>query len=255
MAKTAYTQNRPTVGQLKRYSMKKRIVKTPNVRRDEILLSARKLIFTKGYEQMTIQDILNDLSIAKGTIYHYFESKQALLEAFIQQIQQETEKPFLPILNDPQKNAIEKLQGFFDVLDTLRSSNIEAVVKLARIWYRDDNTVVREKVNAAVIKHRAPLLNQIVRQGLAEGVFTSSYPDQSGEIILALLQAMGNTHIRLLFALEQELDEASGIEQIIATHSAYMDAVEHVLGAPANCLYRLDPPLVWAWVTMFKNAA
>jgi AcrR family transcriptional regulator len=233
--------------------MKKRIVKTPTVRRDEILLSARKLIFTKGYEQMTIQDILNDLNIAKGTIYHYFESKHALLEAFIQQIQQETEKPFLPVLNDPHKNAVEKLQGFFDVLDTLRSANIESVVKLARIWYRDDNTVVREKINAAVTEQRAPLLNQIVRQGIAEGIFTLAYPDQSGEIILSLLQAMGNTHIRLMFAIQQGMDETSGIEQIIATHSAYMDAVEHVLGAEANCLSRLDPTLVRTWVIAFKN--
>jgi AcrR family transcriptional regulator len=235
--------------------MKKRIVKTPTVRRDEILLSARKLILTKGYEQMTIQDILNDLNIAKGTIYHYFDSKQALLEAFIQQIQHETEKPFRPILDDPQKNPVEKLQGFFDVLDTLRAANINEVVRLARIWYKDENTVVREKVNAAVIRQRAPLLNQIVRQGIVQGIFSTAYPDHAGEIILSLLQAMGNTHIHLLFSMEQGLDEPSGIEQIIATHAAYMDAVEHVLGAPANSLYRLDPALVSAWVAAFKNAA
>ena len=235
--------------------MKKRIVKTPTVRRDEILLSARKLILTKGYEQMTIQDILNDLNIAKGTIYHYFDSKQALLEAFIQQIQHETEKPFRPILDDPQKNPVEKLQGFFDVLDTLRAANINEVVRLARIWYKDENTVVREKVNAAVIRQRAPLLNQIVRQGIVQGIFSTAYPDHAGEIILSLLQAMGNTHIHLLFSMEQGLDEPSGIEQIISTHAAYMDAVEHVLGVPANSLYRLDPELVGAWVTAFKNAA
>lgn len=235
--------------------MKTRIVKKATVRRDEILDSARKLIFSKGYDQMTIQDILNDLNIAKGTVYHYFDSKQALLEAIIERIQQETEKPFLPILRNQQLTAMEKLQSFFDILDTLRSANAAAVARLARIWYTEENAVVREKVNAAVIKQRAPLLNEIVRQGIQEGIFTSAYPDQTGEIILSLLQGMGNIHISLLFALEQDLDEERGIERIVETHAAYMDAIEHVLDAAPNSLYRVQPEAVKAWVTVFKTTA
>ena len=225
------------------------------MRRDEILYSAQKLIFSKGYEQMTIQDILNDLNIAKGTVYHYFDSKQALLEAIIERIQQETEKPFLPILRDPQLTAVEKLQSFFDILDTLRSANAADVARLARIWYTDENAVVREKVNAAVIKQRAPLLNEIVRQGIQEGLFTTNYPELAGEIILSMLHGMGNTHISLLFALEHDLDEARGIECIVETHAAYMDAIEHVLGAAPNSLYRVQPEAVRVWVTMFKTTA
>ncbi len=61
-----------------------RIVKAHAARRNEILDVAQRLIYTKGYEQMTIQDILSDLQISKGAFYHYFDSKQALLEAIIE---------------------------------------------------------------------------------------------------------------------------------------------------------------------------
>ena len=56
------------------------------VKRNEILDVAQRLIYTKGYEQMTIQDMLDDLQISKGAFYHYFDSKQAVLEALVERI-------------------------------------------------------------------------------------------------------------------------------------------------------------------------
>ncbi len=47
--------------------------------RNEILDVAQRLIYTRGYEQMTIQDILDDLGISKGAFHHYSGSRQALL--------------------------------------------------------------------------------------------------------------------------------------------------------------------------------
>ncbi len=90
-----------------------RIVKTHAVRRNEILDVAGRLIYTKGYEQMTIQDILDGLQISKGAFYHYFDSKQALLEAIIERMQQEVEQILLPIVQDQELSALEKLDRFF----------------------------------------------------------------------------------------------------------------------------------------------
>jgi len=49
-----------------------RVVKKPDVRKNEILDAAQDFFFRKGYESTTIQDILDKLSIAKGTFYYYF---------------------------------------------------------------------------------------------------------------------------------------------------------------------------------------
>ncbi len=50
---------------------------------------------------MTIQDILDDLQISKGAFYHYFDSKQALLEAMVERIGVEAVQLLLPIVHDP----------------------------------------------------------------------------------------------------------------------------------------------------------
>ena len=44
-------------------------------KRNEILDAALQLVYSKGYEKMTIQDILDQLQISKGAFYHYFDSK------------------------------------------------------------------------------------------------------------------------------------------------------------------------------------
>ena len=45
-----------------------------------ILDSARRLFAEKGYEKTSIQDILNDLGLSKGGLYHHFKSKEAILD-------------------------------------------------------------------------------------------------------------------------------------------------------------------------------
>src|SRR5262245_42354191 len=92
-------------------------------KRNEILDAAQRLVFTKGYEQMSIQDILDALSISKGAFYHYFDSKPALLEAFIERGQGEIEQAFKALVDDPYLSALDKLRQFFAELDRARMTN------------------------------------------------------------------------------------------------------------------------------------
>jgi AcrR family transcriptional regulator len=60
-----------------------------------------RLVYTKGYERMTIQDNLSYLDRSSGAFYHYFDSKPAVLEAFIKRIQETAEEVLLHIIHDP----------------------------------------------------------------------------------------------------------------------------------------------------------
>ena len=63
-----------------------RIVKDPDVRRNEILDVAQKQFYQKGYEQTAIRDVIDEVGIAKGTFYYYFNSKLDLLDAMIERM-------------------------------------------------------------------------------------------------------------------------------------------------------------------------
>jgi hypothetical protein len=64
---------------------------------------------------------------------------------------------------------------------------------------------------------------------------------------------MGNTHARLLLSLEQECDDLRCIEEIVATHAAYMDAIERMLGVPPHSFSRASAEAVNVWVAALRN--
>lgn len=221
-------------------------------KRKEILEAAWRLVLTKGYEQMSIQDIQKALNISSGAFHHYFGSRAELLEALTETMQGDVDAKLLPIVNDPILTALEKLQRFLDALDQLRIEQKSFVIELLRIWYADDNAVVRQKVAEIVIRRRAPLLAQIIQQGVRESTFSTHYPNQAGEIILVLLEGMGSAHARLLLSLNRENAEECTAE-ILNAYTAYMDAVERVLGAPAHSLCRADADAVKVWTEALFN--
>ena len=56
------------------------------VRREAFVDAALRLMQAKGYEQMSVQDVLDELGASRGAFYHYFDSKTALLEAAVTRV-------------------------------------------------------------------------------------------------------------------------------------------------------------------------
>jgi AcrR family transcriptional regulator len=217
-----------------------------NVRRNEILESAQRFVYTKGYEQMAIQDILDDLEISKGAFYHYFTSKQALLEALVERYMLDAKQVLIPIVQDPNLPALEKFQRFFDTIARWKTARLEYIMALLRGWYSDGNAIVRQKVTAAGVKWYAPMMTEIICQGIREGVMNNPYPEQTGEMILALSLGLGETMIG--FFLPDGL-HAADLPRIEAVMAAYANALERILGIPACSVQFADPAMMQEWVT------
>jgi AcrR family transcriptional regulator len=222
------------------------------VRRNEILDVAQRLVYTKGYEQMTIQDILEGLQISKGAFYHYFDSKQALLEALIERIMQEAEQVLSPIVHDPHLPALEKFRRYLDTAARWKTAQKDLLLALLRVWYTDDNAIVRQKASIAGSQCILPLLRIIIRQGIQEGVLATPYPDQVGEVVLSLVQGLGDAFAGILLAGEAE---EGTMRHMANTVAAYSDALERVLGAPAGSLCLVNVEILNEWMVASGGTA
>jgi AcrR family transcriptional regulator len=210
-----------------------RIVKEPEVRRNEILDAAERLMVTKGYEQMAIRDIMDELQIAKGTVYHYFDSKLELLMALVERKGEQAEQLVLPMLSDREMHAQDKLLRFLAVLDQHKRANKDLLFVFLRVWYAHENLIFRHTLYQARIKRLSPWLAQIIQQGVEEGVFTTAYPDEAARIIIALLEDLGYAVAELLFVEEGgQLD----FPRMAQVGEATADALERVLGMKPGCL-------------------
>ena len=83
--------------------------------------------------------------------------------------------------------------------------------------------------------HYPPLLSQIIRQGVTEGVFTTLYPDHAARTILALLEDLGYAIVELLLAERGGHPDTSLLVQL---GEATADALERVLGMSSGCLWQ-----------------
>ena len=219
-------------------------------RRNQILDHAQQLVYTKGYEQMTIQDILDGLQMSKGAFYHYFDSKQALLEALIERLLEQAEKIQTPILQAPDLNALQKLKLYFNTLGRWKTEQKAYLLKLMQVWYNDENALVRQKLHTASLQRFSPVLTAIIHQGFLEGLLAPKYPEQAGEVVLALMLTLGEM---LAWALLTDPPDIGALPRLADSVAAYQDAIEHVLGAPAGSIYLFDPAILREWMMVEQS--
>ena len=194
---------------------------------------------------MAIADLLGELQISSGAFYHYFDSKPALLLALVERMGNQVEQLVLPIVHDPTLGALDKLQRFFAALDHGKSEHKSFVLAYLRVWYADENAIVRHKLYIARVKRFTPWLEEIIRQGTREGVLTTPYPDQAARMVISLFDDLAYATAELLLSGEHSPDDLPRLERIV---EACADALEHVLGAPAGCLQRSSREELTQWL-------
>ncbi|MGO9156685.1 TetR/AcrR family transcriptional regulator [Mycobacterium sp.] len=223
-------------------------------RRDAILDAAQRLVLSEGYERLTVQDLLDDLQISKGAFYHYFDSKPAVIEALTERLVSESVEVLAPIVANPKLGASSKLKRFFAEIIRWKSLRQDLFVAMLPVWYGPDNIVFRLQVDRAVAKRLAPLLTEIVRQGVNEHRFVTAYPEQAGAIIVVLVQALQDALAHQLMAVAFGSPGAPHAKEIAATYGAHIEVIERYLGVPSGTLYRADSRVVNSWIDALRRA-
>jgi AcrR family transcriptional regulator len=204
------------------------------VRREAFLDAGQRLIATKGYAQLSIQDVLDELSSSKGAFYHYFDSKAALLEGVVSRMVDAATASLAPAVADPDRSALEKFDAVFSGLASFKAERKELILALIRVWLSDDNAVVREHFRRGVVATLTPLLATIIRQGVAEGSFTTASPDHAARVFISLVLG-ANEAATDLFVAHQ--DGAVIFEEVERTLEAFAEAFERILGARPGSMW------------------
>jgi TetR/AcrR family transcriptional repressor of nem operon len=208
-----------------------------------ILDAAQALIQRKGYERMTIQDLLETLQISKGAFYHYFDSKLALLEALVERMVEEVTAALGPLAEDSRLSAPHKLEAIFRLAAGFKSERVDLMVELARVWYADDDAVIRDKLERASLDLMRSLLHPIIAQGVSEGTMATDYPDVAAVMVTDLSRGMSQELMRQLMAW----DERDGRQRAQRCIAAYTDAIEGLLGMERGTLHLVEVTALEAW--------
>jgi AcrR family transcriptional regulator len=160
-----------------------RTVKKPEERRMEIVKAARFLFQRNNFDQTTMQDVINSLGIAKGTVYYYFSSKEELLAAVIDDIVEKRVAQMQQLVDQSNGNALEKIRLLVAAGDIAETHD-----ELLEQLHRSANSGMHVSLLAAAVQKQAPLYARLFEQGNAEGLFQVDAPLESAEFVLSALQ-------------------------------------------------------------------
>jgi AcrR family transcriptional regulator len=214
------------------------------VKRDVFVDVAQILIQNRGYAGFSVQDVLDAANASKGAFYHYFDAKDQLVDAVVNRMADQAAATVQPVLDDPNRSAVDKLEALFHGMAQFKAERKDLVLGILRTWLSDDNLVVREKLRRLVVIRLVPWLEGIVRQGIAEGTFSSRYPDRLARVLATLVQGMSELASELWVA--RQMDTIS-LEEVKRTFDAYREAFERIVGVPTGTLRLLDEQTVEFW--------
>ena len=154
--------------------------------RQKIIDESQKLIGEKGFLHVTVDDIASACGIAKGTLYHYFESKEDIFSYIergsFREIMESVEQTDLP-------NAFEKLSRFIEIwCEHVAKDNLN----LSRDWHRlavefkipnsDRRTHLDDDIDNTM---------RFLRDGIEAGEFSSTLPVEAvaKDIVFAMYGA------------------------------------------------------------------
>lgn len=157
-----------------------RIVKEHDERKNEIIDTAARLFVAKGYERCSVNDILNTIGIAKGTFYHYFKSKEDVLDAVIGKTAGQIEEKIRKVAGNVALTPEEKILQIFL---NMRVKGEEE--ELIEGMHKTENALMHQKSLVATINMLTPILTNVIEEGIQKGVFECAYPEQYMQIFLA----------------------------------------------------------------------
>lgn len=164
-----------------------RIVKKADVRRAEIIQAARELFQIQEYEKVTMQEVMERLGIAKGTIYHHFQSKEELLEAVVENIVVEQIARMRQVVAEAEGSALDKLR---QLIRAGRAA--EGGEEILESLHHSGNVGMHTRLLAVAL---IALYAELIRQGCNEGLFQTEHPLECAEYILSALQFLTDTGV------------------------------------------------------------
>ncbi len=161
-----------------------------NDKKEQIFDAMEHLLLTVPNGEISVDAIARQAGIGKGSIYYYFKSKDEILSAVIERSYRRAIREYFNSLS-VNKNAsvnitaLEKIKCLFQNLikEDFQNNEQNLIVAL----HLTDDLTLHKKMKYIAVQEIAPILTDLLKQGIAEGSIETDTPKESAEMIVAAL--------------------------------------------------------------------
>lgn len=203
-----------------------RVVKAPEERRAEIVETADRLFREVGFAKCSVDMIIREMGVAKGTFYYYYRSKEDILQDIVERTLSQIVTFAKDIADDETQTALAKMGAL------LSNSHIgdEDSLEVAEMLHLPENRELHELTNIQSVLRLSPILARIVEQGNQEDVFDCKHPLETIQFLFTGAQ----------FLLDGGLFNFSEAEAR-ARRRVAQDIIEKALGAQPGSFNFMNP--------------
>jgi AcrR family transcriptional regulator len=212
----------------------------PQERRELILAAAQSLFFARGWDDVTIADVLEEAGISKGGFYHHFTAKEDLLDGVVQRFTVAALASAQAVRAATSGDALMRFNAFLTESNRWKAQHGAQLRFFFDVMTRPGNDILFGRITAAANTAVMPVILEMIAQGVEEGVFDVPDLDLVAETILALSHGRRGALERAMAAAEAaDLDAATAhLDDRMTAEGALLD---RLLGLPRGSVTLSNP--------------
>ncbi len=193
-----------------------RVVKEAIERKNEILDAAERLFGTKGFDNTSTNDILNEVGIARGTLYYHFKSKEDILDAMIGRITEQLIAKARVIAGNRELPVLKRLTM------TILALNVDTALghEVMEQVHRAQNALLHQKMQECLLSGVNPVITGLIEEGIEQEICRTEYPAEAVEMVMlyssvafdALVERSEEERQRKITAFIYNLERLLGME-------------------------------------------
>lgn len=211
-----------------------------DIRKQEILDTAEVLFCRNGYEQTGIQEILDSLKISKGSFYHHYVSKEALLEGICRR-RAEQIYAAASAAADREDSAVRNLDILLSGMIPFRDEKLSFLLMLLPIFRLPEGRMVREQYCDALSDQFRGRVSEVLKRGCSGGDIICDDPDTVSDLILSAVNRLWVLICGLIIRNEEERSETD-LSECLRLTDCYRMSIERILSLPYGSLELIDIP-------------
>ena len=217
----------------------RRVRLAPDARRSQILDAAQALFVARGWDAVTIADVLDEAGISKGGFYHHFAAKEDLLDALVERFTARAMDGTAGA-RDAEGDALARFNAFIAASNRWRAEHGAELRFFLDVMLRPGNEVLFARISAASAEVSLPVLRGLIEDGIRSGRFDVADAGLVAEAILALGQGRRAALRAAVAAADAgDLDGAARGLEARMTSEAWL--IDRLLGLPPGSVALSDP--------------
>ncbi len=207
-----------------------------NPKKEQIITSAENRFYLKGYDKTSVDEVIEDAKVSKGTFYYYFKSKVGLLNEIVMRKTDDMVKNIKHIIKE-NITAVKKLNKILLINQRWKIKNLEIMKTVMKVIYKDENSIMRYKIFKSYVKHVTPEIAKIIEQGVNEGVFTSDTPYETAEVVVLIMDRFRDLAIELLLEADSKPDN---LKKLMKRIRVWEKSIENILSLQEETIHIAD---------------